>query len=291
MQTTPADTTAYTSVPHSIRALEDKKSVSPGSAIESRDDPNSKISDLNESNPAEEESAERGVIRLLQEGHFNGVADIRLRINFMDELDALNQKEVKQIAAESIANIKGIIEDKVGELLQSDAITSEQAGAISELQIKLVEEIQDADEQFRNDEVSLDIFVGNIGNALDNFTDSLLPILITQSGNQTPAEETAPQESLTINVTESIQPADYSTIQEPTSDTVEEIQLQEFLDELQSGFAGVLEEFATKLSDVSVLPSLSPPSGNGVAYDKFVAIYDELTSPPPSIESLLDVEV
>jgi hypothetical protein len=291
LQTTPADTAAFSSVSHSIRALEDKKSVSPGNSIESRDDPNFKILDLTESNPAGEESAERGVIGLLQEGHFKGVADIRLRINFMDELDALNQKEVKQVAAENITDIRGLIENKVGELLKSDAITSEQADAISELEKKLVEEIQNTDEQFRNDEVSLDIFVGNIGNALDNFIGSLSPILITQPGNQTPAEETVPQESLAINVTESAQPADYSTIQEPTSDTVEEIQLQEFLDELQSGFAGVLEEFTTKLSGVSVLPNLSPPSGNGVAYDKFVAIYDELTSPPPSTESLFDAEV
>jgi len=37
--------------------------------------------------PPEEESREaRGVIRLLREGHFKGVADVRLRINFIEEL-------------------------------------------------------------------------------------------------------------------------------------------------------------------------------------------------------------
>lgn len=37
--------------------------------------------------PTEEETQEaKGVFRLLQEGHFNGVADIRLRINFFEEL-------------------------------------------------------------------------------------------------------------------------------------------------------------------------------------------------------------
>jgi hypothetical protein len=33
-------------------------------------------------------TGEKGVIRLLQEGHFKGVADVRLRINFYDELSA-----------------------------------------------------------------------------------------------------------------------------------------------------------------------------------------------------------
>ena len=33
-------------------------------------------------------TGEKGVIRLLQEGHFRGVADVRLRINFCDELSA-----------------------------------------------------------------------------------------------------------------------------------------------------------------------------------------------------------
>lgn len=40
-----------------------------------------------EPEPTEEETQEaRGVLRLLQEGHFKGVADIRLRINFSEEL-------------------------------------------------------------------------------------------------------------------------------------------------------------------------------------------------------------
>ncbi len=33
--------------------------------------------------------ATKGVLGLLQEGHFKGVADVRLRINFFDELAAI----------------------------------------------------------------------------------------------------------------------------------------------------------------------------------------------------------
>jgi hypothetical protein len=40
-----------------------------------------------------EGKAPRGVLRLLQEGHFKGVADLRLRINFFDQLAAIGQGE------------------------------------------------------------------------------------------------------------------------------------------------------------------------------------------------------
>jgi len=45
--------------------------------------------------PVEQPAAERqrGVIRLLQEGHFKGVADLRLRINFFDELAAAGTEQ------------------------------------------------------------------------------------------------------------------------------------------------------------------------------------------------------
>ena len=38
------------------------------------------------------ETKVRGVIRLLQQGHFKGVADVRLRINFFDELSAIDPR-------------------------------------------------------------------------------------------------------------------------------------------------------------------------------------------------------
>ena len=41
---------------------------------------------VDEPAPEEEAREARGVIRLLQEGHFKGVADVRLRINFFEEL-------------------------------------------------------------------------------------------------------------------------------------------------------------------------------------------------------------
>jgi len=56
----------------------------------------------------------RGVIRLLEAGHFRGVADVRLRINFFDELSTRASQE-----AASIANAEaGTIIDAVNEQLE-----------------------------------------------------------------------------------------------------------------------------------------------------------------------------
>ena len=54
-----------------------------------------------------DESSQKGVIRNLQDGHFKGVADVRLRINFQAELNAIRQESgsalVRQTAAEITA--------------------------------------------------------------------------------------------------------------------------------------------------------------------------------------------
>jgi len=37
-----------------------------------------------------------------------------------------------------------------------------------------------------------------------------------------------------------------------------------------------MDDLTTAVSAVSVLPPLSEPNGNGVAYNKFLAIYNEM---------------
>ena len=53
-----------------------------------------------QSNAEESNNSEdvEGIIHLLQEGHFKGVADVRLRINFHEELAAIEADELKAVA-------------------------------------------------------------------------------------------------------------------------------------------------------------------------------------------------
>ncbi len=57
---------------------------------------------------------------------------------------------------------------------------------------------------------------------------------------------------------------------EPTPD------IQDYLVELEAAFSTAIDELMETLSTVSILPDLSEPSGDGSAYEKFVAIYNEM---------------
>ena len=48
---------------------------------------------------SQESDAEKGVLRNLLAGHFKGVSDVRLRINFFEELAAIEAAEVQTFTA------------------------------------------------------------------------------------------------------------------------------------------------------------------------------------------------
>jgi len=54
---------------------------------------------------AQEDSRAKGVLRLLQEGHFKGVADVRLRINFHEELTAIAHENLVPVVEGKVAGI------------------------------------------------------------------------------------------------------------------------------------------------------------------------------------------
>jgi hypothetical protein len=65
---------------------------------------------------------------------------------------------------------------------------------------------------------------------------------------------------------------------------------QAFIENLQSTYLAEMENLDDALSAVSTLPPLSEPSGNGVAYDKFLAIYTQLWGIDPPAENLDQTE-
>lgn len=193
------------------------------------------------SEPTGEESngeQEKGVIGLLQEGHFKGVSDVRLRINFFDELAGIETAQ-KQAAAEE--NVNGILES-VGGVVESflgeNELTEEQTAGVSEAHDGFVQAVNAA-----GDDTTADL-----NNAFEGFVDLLENLLAL-------APDPAPWESLIEN--------------------------------LQASFTEAMDEFTNELNSVSALPELSEPSGNGVAYEKFLAIYNEMRGIEP-VSQVLD---
>ena len=66
-------------------------------------------------------------------------------------------------------------------------------------------------------------------------------------------------------------------------DEGEKLTAQEALDQLIANltetFSSKLSSFEKLLSEISVLPDLSEPTGNGKAYNKFLAIYNSMYDP------------
>jgi len=72
----------------------------------------------------------RGVIRLLQEGHFKGVADVRLRINFFDELMGIQQGKIQSAFQEAAPGLLEAVNEHLDTLLASGELTEEQVAAV-----------------------------------------------------------------------------------------------------------------------------------------------------------------
>ena len=67
-----------------------------------------------------------------------------------------------------------------------------------------------------------------------------------------------------------------NTTTETESTDAPELPWQTFIEDLQSAFTTATNELTQAFAEVRILPELSEPNGNGVAYEKFLAIYNEL---------------
>ena len=189
--------------------------------------------------PGNGEDAE-GVIRLLQEGHFKGVADVRLRINFLDELAAINTAQVNAVVEEKAAGVVESVGSVAESFLTENELTEEQAGGVSEAKLAFEQAVNEAEEDpVTGIKTAFGDFIAELKGLFESPADP--PVL----------EPPAPPE-------------------EPVPDWLG------FIANLEAAFATAMEELTNGLSSVSTLPPLSEPNGNGTAYDKFVAIYEDM---------------
>jgi hypothetical protein len=215
----------------------------------------------------------KGVLRLLQEGHFKGVSDVRLRINFFDELAAIEREELHAIAGEKVDAVGESVRPAIEALLQlgepEQQLTEEQKAEIREAQGNFVEVVNNLKEDFLSAET---ISIGNLINGLHLGFGHLVQSLQTVLGIDTvnPGDSDDVSTECSGSVSESADPG------EPDMPDGETGVHTQFFDDLTSAFNIALEVLDTALGDVGILPELSTPSGRGVAYYKFLAIYNEM---------------
>lgn len=237
----------------------------------------------------------RGVIRLLQEGHFKGVADVRLRINFLDELQAAGAARAGSTLQAGVDDLVSRLQDAstgpLAALLEDGALTSEDIAALA---AGFEQEAAEILTGFRNGEAGMDETLTALEHALLALAD--LPADPTGEATETipeiaadmADEADAPVEN-TADLTTTI-----TTAPENGEDTVQAsgaglsepdapepgLTVQDAFTALRETLAGLMDELRQRVADSQTLPPLSPHKGNGRAYAKFLAIYTAMLDGP-----------
>lgn len=234
----------------------------------------------NTAEPTDQESEDggnvRGVIRNLQNGHFKGVSDVRLRINFFDEIAALECQQLQVVAEEKI----GVVLESVGEsfttFLESEEFT-EQHHEIIGSQDAFAQAVNELKKEFTTgDGLSKEDLLVGLKATFQDLLGSLGKVLPTTT-TETPEAEVVPEDNVGekgVAANPLGHKEDVAPKQAPTSEL--ESNFQTFIEKLTSAFDTALEQLASDLNEVEILPELTEPIGNGVAYSKFLTIYNEL---------------
>lgn len=217
---------------------------------------------------ASKEDAVPGVIRNLQNGHYKGVADVRLRIVFADKLVALQAAAYKAEINTAADTLRAALEPIVGELpvvAAGEEVSDENS----------VEPVAVADSIAS----PLDDFASQVANAV---TAAQAAASVDIGGFETTVREAFQALVGALGLVLDSTEASETDTGEAEGDAVEsagatgETAPRDYLAELTAIFEVTLASLLETATGAGALPPLSEPKGNGVAYNKFVAIYAEL---------------
>ncbi len=223
------------------------------------------------------DASEKGVLRLLRAGHFKGVADVVLRINFHDELAEAEAAEVTAAVGEKAEALRETVESGVRELIDSGLLDEEQSATATELGETFEQKADALAEEYAGTG-DLAAFVDGLRAAFDGLTGALQDLLLPDAPEPESAAEVDGEAAGEETATSEVVTADSGATSTSEAEESEAGTPAGLLSELEENFNSALEELEATPESVSVLPPLSPPEGNGVAYSKFLAIYTEMQS-------------
>lgn len=254
----------------------------------------------------------RGVFRLLEDGHFRGVADVRLRINFHEQLAARAQAAAVPVAAAGAARLADAVTAAAEDLLAPYATDPETKTALDGLLSRFDEAVAAAGDSIRsNGAVDTNALETSLQSAFDGLAAELQSLLAEPAGEPQPDGPAAPLPADTTEPGAVDDPTSGGTVpadplapatidvggavaQPGTADgpvapapvetkpptepgaTKSGTTLPSSTDALASVTDAFHEALSILLSSIdSTLqpPEPASPSGNGAAFDKFLAIY------------------
>ncbi len=229
----------------------------------------------------EEDDGQKGVIKNLLSGHFRGVSDVRLRINFQEEIAALEAASLAEVTAAEITEITSTISSEVEAFLTTDGLDEETIASITDsLNAFISGETTTATLSATVESATTDDAIAKLKSDFDALIEALNSAL--GIGEETTTAETTEPEGV-IEFTAVVAPEGEQTttefsVDEPATEEEAVIDGEAFIANLIASFESEMEALIASLEETSILPELSEPSGNGTAYDKFLKMYNELTS-------------
>ena len=217
----------------------------------------------------------RGVLRLLDEGHFKGVAELRHRIHHFDELAAEAKASAAEMLPAQLSKLSETVDGKLSALAEQLPLDEQTSNAIAELQSNFGIAIQQISESGSASDI--DALRGLTEAAFAKFVEDLSAALGTLSQKE--------QESIAIPVPlidESLELTDQPitvTEIEPKAESVPgpaPIAIDDIVSSLTAAFSEALSELTTVYTTAAALPDPAPAPGNGKAFAKFLAIYNQL---------------
>lgn len=258
---------AYGHLPAVVEATPAESAPEQNDEVEAEPEPAASVADP-------DGEGTKGVVRLLLAGHFKGVADVRLRINLYDELVAAESAALQPVALQNTSALSETVDAQIEELVSSGELSDQQVADVAELRDEYHTVVSALLEQFSNSgRADVQALLVGVQSAFDSLTEALRSVLLPADGADVgPVAEA----DLTADGAPDAQATEVPTASDPGSPAEQQVEVEAFLKALADGFAVALEEVKDSLAAASVLPELTPPNGNGVAYWKFLAIYNEM---------------
>ena len=304
--------------PHrGVRGNANAKKPEPGPAEVDRADtqPSPAVPKSSGTAPVDTQESGRaaGVLRNLEAGHFKGVADVRLRINFFDELSARAAAAAQPVVKAQAGDLVSTVNGRVDELVAALAADERTEATINGLREQFDGAVQAAVGEFvSGGTVDRAGLAGALQTAFGALVDRLRETLTPEpppagpSPNNPDAEAPASTVPVTRNLDagavalvepDTVAPEPTDAVDEPAvltdaappdvvPDTGDDpvVNLDELLKSLTAVFDEALSSFLASITTAMRLPDPSPPSGNGAAYEKFMAIYNDLRGDAPEVE-------
>lgn len=248
----------------------------------------------------------RDVLRLLEAGHFKGVADVRLRINFFDELSSRARVAALPAIEEQAGEVVSAVQARVDELMDTLELGDETLGLVSDAVAAFDQAVQTlADQAISAGRVDPDALASEIQLAFDGLVEQLEALLVNPTPEAEPPEPSVPAPDgdaiagdqpengaatpLAITVgTVNHEKREPET--EPPGDPNDQgdapaVSYDEAFASIREAFEDALATLISSLNQAVQLPDPTSPPGQGQAFAKFLAMYDELRGTPQTIDA------